>query len=114
MSSMTDFIRCDNDALKSLSRKDTETKIDIKNAKAGSEQSEEIKQARTSTVITDEQRESQEPMIADNTDDMRKIIKAFEEEDSSGTENDIGKWLDHLTKAVVDYWIKKDRMDLQN
>ena len=28
-----------------------------------------------SVVTTDEQRESQEPMIADNTDDIRKIEK---------------------------------------
>ena len=34
--------------------------------------------------------------------------------DRSGTENDIGKWPDHLTISVLEYWIKKGPKDLRN
>ena len=72
---MTDLMRSINDAPTSLSRKDTESDIDIKNLNAGFVQNEKIKQLRTSTTITDEQRETQKPMIVNNTDDMGKIEK---------------------------------------
>ena len=72
MSRMTDFMRSTNDAAKSLSKEDAEPVNDIENPNVGSEQNKEIKKVRTSAVTTNEQRESQEPMIADNTDDIGK------------------------------------------
>ena len=54
-------------------------------------------------MTTDEHRESQEPMIADDTYHIGKIDKTLEKADFSGTENNIGKWPDHLAKAVVNH-----------
>ena len=72
------------------------------------------KQPGTLVVTIDEQCEGQEPMIADNTADIRKIQKVLNDADLSGIENDIGKWSGHLTKAVVDYLSEKGPKDLLN
>ena len=59
-------------------------------------------------------RENQVPMTADNTDNIGKIEEKFKGADSSNIESDIGKWLYHLTKAEVEYWIHKGSKDFQN
>ena len=59
-------------------------------------------------------RENQVPMTADNTDNIGKIEEKFKGADSSGIKSDIGKWLYHLTKAEVEYWIHKGSKDFQN
>ena len=75
MSHMTNFIRSTSDPPKSLLRKDTELEIDIKYPKLHLKKIKIIKQLETSTVIRDEQRESKEPMTADDTDNIGKIKK---------------------------------------
>ena len=72
-------------------REDTKPAIDIIIPNAGFEQNKEIKQLRTSAVTTDKQRESREPMTADNTNDIGKLSKRLKKHNSSSIENDIGK-----------------------
>ena len=64
-------------------------------------------------MTTNEERESQKSIIADNLEDKGKIKKTLQV-DSSGIENYVGKWLGHLIKAMKSYWMKKCPRYLQN
>lgn len=77
-----------------------------------SEQNKESQQG-TSTLTSDEQQSQHEhhepPEKSEDTNDEMMI-----DADAIGTDTDIGKWPDHLSKSVVDYWIKKGSKDLQH
>ena len=64
-------------------------------------------------MTTERQCDSLELTSTDTQTDIREF-QTRSPADTCGMENDIGKWPDHLTNSVVEYWITKDPKDLQN
>ena len=109
---MTDFMKSSVDTPKSLGlvredSKDTESEIDIQNVESSQSNELGLPRLGTSTMTTERHRDSPESTNIHNTD-IREF-QTLSPEDTSATENDIGKWPDHLTSSVVEHWIKKVR-----
>ena len=115
MSRMTDFIMSDKDTKKTMRNTESkqentgvvETIPDEKGVK--SEQNNDIHYPGTSTsTVVYTQEDDEEPVPSQRTGDLQDTLN------STGIDNDIGKWPDHLSKAVVEYWIRKGPKELQH
>ena len=104
MSRMTDFMESNKEA--------NTTSTQEKNAIVDEVTHKENEESQPGTSTSDEQ---QNPEPVDPTNDTEKNTEEMmTNADSADTENDIGKWPDHLSSSVVDYWIKKSSKDLQH
>ena len=103
MARTTDIMKSSVDTPKSLGlvredSKDTESEIDIQNVESSQSDQIGLLLLGTSAMTTERQCDSPESTNAQNTDVSK--FQTLSLAHTSSTENDIGKWPDHLTKSV--------------
>ena len=113
---MTEFMKSSVGNLKSLGLvreygKDTESEIDIQNVESSQNNEIGLPLLGTSTMTTERQCDSPESTNTIHRIQTSENIKHCHQHNTSGTENDIGKWRDHLTNSVVEHSIKKGPKD---
>ena len=106
MARMTDFVKSSVGTPKSLGlvredSKDTESKIDIQNVESSQSNEIGLPLLGTSTITTERQYDSPQSTSTQNA--AIREFQTLSPADTSGTENDIGKWPDDLTNSVIEY-----------